>query len=474
LIIKWKAKRYESPRLPFKTPPKFFTNPMLARIVIESLARRRFRRLLSFVAVALGVTVAVAVGTLALDVGDKVGRELRSFGANISVTPSADSLTVAIGGVDYRPAGAGAFLPESALPNLKKIFWRNNIVAFAPLLYVPIQAGGRRTVLIGTWFEKAIQVDETEVFRSGLKQLHPAWRVSGKWPSDDDSAGALVGRRLAERLGVKTGQVLNIALTLPFPEGAAQELTRTSKPQAPDGRNVKPPAVELTVRGILDTGGPDDDDVLALLATVQKLAGLEGKIRRIEVSALTRPEDAFARADVSRLSPEEFDRWFCTPYVSSIAYQIRQAIPGAEAKPVYQVAETEGRIMNRVGVLMALLAGAALVTAALAVASMMLASVLERRQEIGLFKSLGATDGRASAVFLLEAGMVGLVGGVLGYFAGSLLAWRLALAVFGTPVGLHWVILPASVALAWGVTLLGGAFPLARAMKIPPALALKD
>ena len=104
--------------------------------------RRRRRKFLSVMAVALGIAVATAVGTIALDVGDKVNLELRSFGANISVTPAADGLAVAVGGVDYRPAGSGAFLNEADLVNLKKIFWRNNIVAFAPSLYVPVTFEG--------------------------------------------------------------------------------------------------------------------------------------------------------------------------------------------------------------------------------------------------------------------------------------------------------------------------------------------
>jgi putative ABC transport system permease protein len=188
---------------------------------------------------------------------------------------------------------------------------------------------------------------------------------------------------------------------------------------------------------------------------------------------LTKPEDAFARSDVSRLSPAEYDRWYCTPYVSSIAYQIQQAMPEAQAKPVYHVAETEGRIMNRVGILMTLLVVAALVAAALAVASMMLATVLERRAEIGLFKALGATDARVAAVFLLEACAIGVLGGLAGYFFGSLLAWRLALAVFGSAVGVHWVILPVCLAAALLVTLAGSALPLGRALKISPSLALR-
>jgi len=428
---------------------------MIFRIVLESLARRRRRKLLSVFAVALGIAVTAAVATMALDVGDKVNRELRSFGANLSVTPAADGLPVTIGGIDYRPAGAGAFLPDSSLVSVKRIFWRNNIVAFAPFLYVPATLQGQPVVVMGSWFKKAMTVDKDEVFTTGLELLHPAWKVNGQWPMDDDVKAALVGRRLAQRLNLRLGQVLTMGLA------------------APGGASSSSPAVFI-VRGTLETGGPEDDQIVAPLASVQRWAGLEGKVRRIEISALTKPEDAFARSDVSRLTGEEFDRWYCTPYVSSIAYQIQQAIPAAQARPIYHVAETEGRIMGRVGVLMAILVIAALVAASLAVASMMLAAVLERREEIGLFKALGATDARVAAVFLMETCVIGILGGVAGYMLGCLLAWRLALAVFGSAIGIHWVILPLCLGLALLVTLAGSALPLSRVLKLTPSLALRD
>jgi putative ABC transport system permease protein len=428
---------------------------MIFRIVWESLARRRRRKALSVFAVTLGIAVTAAVATLTLDVGDKVNRELRSFGANLSVTPAADGLPVAVGGVDYRPAGAGAFLPESSLTSLKTIFWRNNIVAFAPFIYVPATLEGQPLVVTGSWFDKVVINNKSEFFATGLKPLHPAWKISGAWPADDDARGILIGRRVAERLNLRTGQ------SVPFVSAGGAS-----------GSPARP--AEFIVRGILESGGPEDDQAIAPLASVQRWADLEGKVRRIEVSALTKPEDDFARTDVSRLSSADFDRWFCTPYATSIAYQIQKAIPEAQAQPVYRVAESEGRIVNRVGVLMALLVAAALVAAGLAVASMMLATVLERRGEIGLFKALGATDARVAEVFLLEACAIGVLGGVAGYFFGSLLAWRLALAVFGSAVTLHWVILPVCLAAALLVTLAGSALPLGRALKISPSLALRD
>ncbi|HVB29455.1 MAG TPA: ABC transporter permease [Terriglobia bacterium] len=423
---------------------------MLSRIVGRSLTRRRKRKLLGVAAVALGIAVTTAVATLSLSVGDRVARELRSFGANISVTPAADSLSIAVGGVDYRPAGAGAFLPESSLANLRKIFWRNNIMAFAPFLYAPATVEGHRVVVIGSWFSHALQVNPGEVFQTGLEKLHPAWNVQGDWPTDGSSQ-CLVGSALANGLGIKPGSSLTFRS---------------------DGSPAS--AMTLTVSGILRTGGEEDDEALAPLAAVQGFAGLGGKVRRVEVSALTKPEDAFGQSDITKLSGASYERWYCTPYVSSIAYQIQQAIPGSEAKPVYRVAATEGTIVKNIGLLMSLLAMAALATAALAMASLMFATVLERRAEIGLFKSLGATHGRVASIFLLEAFGVGLAGGLVGYGLGSWMASRLSLAVFGVPTGIHWVILPAVLTLALLVALAGSVVPLRKGLKVSPAAVLRN
>jgi len=423
---------------------------MLGRIVGRSLIRQRKRKLLGVAAVALGIGVTTAAATLSLSVGDRVAHELRSFGANISVTPAADSLSIAVGGVDYRPAGAGAFLPESSLPELRKIFWRNNIMGFAPFLYAPATVEGRPVVVIGSWFDHALQVQRGEVFHTGLEKLHPGWSVEGSWPQDG-SQQCLVGIGLASALGVKPGA----------------DLVFQSKQSADS-------TMALRVSGILATGGEEDDEVLAPLAAVQGFTGLPGKVRRVEVSALTKPEDEFGRSDVTKLNAADYERWYCTPYVSSIAYQIQQAIPGSEAKPVYRVAATEGSIIKNIGLLMTLLAVAALVTAALAMASLMFAIILERRAEIGLFKSLGATNGRVASIFLLEAFGVGLAGGLVGYGLGSWMATRLSLAVFGAPTSIEWVVLPTVLALALLVTLAGSAVPLTRGLKLSPVAVLRN
>jgi putative ABC transport system permease protein len=420
---------------------------MIRRIISQSLLRRRERKLLSLIAVTLGIAVATAVATIAIDVGDKVNHELRSVGANIIVTPAADGFPISIGGVDFRPAGAGAYLEESSLPAMKRIFWRNSIVAFAPFVYLPVQAQNRHFVLIGTWFEKTLSISPTESFRTGIRQLHPTWKVEGNWPAADDADGCVVGSQLAQALGLKIGQKLPIQTKTGFRE--------------------------FKIRGILESGGIEDQEALAPLESVQEMAGLRGKVRRVEVSAVTKPEDALARIPPARMTPDQFERWSCSNYASTVAYQIQQAIPGSSARPVYRVSETEGKILNRVGLLISLLAAAALITAALAVSSMMLANVLERRSEIGLFRALGAADARVATIFLTEASLVGLAGGALGYLLGSMLAEKLARAIFGSPIGIHWVLLPAALALALAVTLIGSALPLRRGFKMSTAMALR-
>src|SRR5262249_28265421 len=111
---------------------------MFFRLIADNFTRRPRRKLLTAAALSLGMAVATAALSVSLDVGDRLAHEFRSLGANLVVTPEADSLPLEIDGVDYRPVNAGAYLPESDLPKIKSVFWRNNIIAFAPTLEIPV------------------------------------------------------------------------------------------------------------------------------------------------------------------------------------------------------------------------------------------------------------------------------------------------------------------------------------------------
>src|ERR1700676_5263242 len=112
---------------------------MFLRLVADSFRRRPRRKLLTGAALALAMAGAPAALSVSLDVGDRLAHEFRALGANLLVTPQADSLPLEIGGVDYRPVNSGSYLPESDLGKIKTIFWPNNIVGFAPVIEVPAE-----------------------------------------------------------------------------------------------------------------------------------------------------------------------------------------------------------------------------------------------------------------------------------------------------------------------------------------------
>lgn len=95
--------------------------------------------------------------------------------------------------------------------------------------------------------------------------------------------------------------------------------------------------LNVAVSGILSSGGDEDNQLVMPLSTAQTLLDLPGKVQAIRVSALTVPENELsrrARENLDALNAEEYDLWYCTAYVSSIAHQLEEAISGAEVRPV--------------------------------------------------------------------------------------------------------------------------------------------
>jgi len=431
---------------------------MFLRLVADSFSRRVSRKMLTAGALALGMAVATAALSVSLDVGDRLASEFRSLGANLLVTPHADSLPLEIGGVDYRPANAGADLPEAALLKLKTIFWHNNIVGFAPLLDLPVEAwaaalktapaagGGQRAQLIGTWSRHPLAIPDGGTFVTGVEKTNPWWNVEGHWFAEDMHE-CVVGIGFARRAALRIGDTVQI-------RAGAQTLS-------------------LTISGLLTTGGAEDDAIVAPLFFAQQLAGRPGTFRRLYISAITKPEDAFGRRDPAGMTPAEFDRWFCTPYISAIALQIEQALPGTDARVIRRVAEGEGRILSRVRVLLWLVAAAALLAASLAVGATSAATIIERRTEIALMKALGAGSPMVKSLFAAEQILLAAVGGGAGYAIGILLARFLGQIVFGAAPAPSLLVLAVVMALAVFVTLAGSFFSMRRAAGYEPAPILR-
>jgi putative ABC transport system permease protein len=418
---------------------------MFVRLVYESFRRQKRRKLLAGAAITLGVTVATAMIAVATDIGDKINRELRTIGANLVVTPQEDSLDVEIGGINLKPPTDGAFLDEGDLPKIKGIFWHNNITAFAPMLPLSgaVEENGKRydVNILGTYFAKPVSYG-TETFTTGVRSTYPWWKVSGAWPADN-SRDVLLGERLAGRLGEKTGATIMIA-------GQA-----------------------LHVSGVLSTGGAEDDQVVVPLSLAQEILGKPGAIRRVYVSALTKPEDAFGRRDPKSMSGAVYDRWYCTPYPQAIALQLTEAMAHSHAEQVRQVAQNEGAVLTRIEGLIFLITLAALFASALAVSAAMATTIFERRAEVGLMKALGAGKLAVASIFFAEAALLALFGGIVGFGAGAALARQIGHSIFNSEISISPVLLPVILTIAVLVTFGGSAAAIRRAVTLDPVFALR-
>jgi putative ABC transport system permease protein len=418
---------------------------MFARLVYESFRRQKRRKLLAGAAITLGVTVATAMIGVATDIGDKINRELRTIGANILVTPQEDTLDVEIGGVNLKPPSDGAFLNETDLPKIKGTFWHNNITGFAPMLpvNVSLQREGKteNLTLLGTYFAKQISYGKEE-FTTGVRSTHAWWKVAGAWPSDS-SGDVLVGERLAGRIGAKAGESLSIS-----------------------GR-------ELRVSGILSTGAAEDDQMVGPLGLAQEILGKPGAVRRVYVSALTKPEDALARRDPKSMSGPVYDRWYCSPYPQSIAFQLQEAIPHSHAEQIRQVSQNEGAVLTRIEGLIFLVTLAALFASALAVSAAMATAIFERRADVGLMKALGAGKMAIGSVFFAEATLLALIGGVVGFTGGGWLARQIGRSIFNSQITIAPVLFPVILGIAVIVTFAGSAAAIRKAVRMDPVFALR-
>jgi putative ABC transport system permease protein len=398
---------------------------MYFRLLAESLRRGTRRKLLAVTAVALGTLGATALAEVVLASGDRLAAEMGSYGANLQLAPAPGRDT----------------LPVESLAQVRRIFWRNNIVALSPLWPLRVKMDGLVAPLVGTWFDHELEPG----WRTGLPRTRPTIQVEGRWPRDGQPEVA-VGRRLASRLGVRPGSLMTVGL---------------------GDRSAR-----LTVVGILTSGGDEEDEAYAPLARVQNLAGRSDGYTRAEIFALTNPEAKNAR-DPRRMSPEEYEAWYCTAYPSSVAWQINESLPQARASVLYGVTGATADVLGRLRGVLAALAAVALAGAAVGVTAAMTATVLERRLEAGLMIAIGAARGRVVFFFLSEAALLGLLGGVAGGAAGLVAGRWLGSGVLG--VGVPWVplLLPFAALAGLLLAVIASLLPVLRALERYPAAILK-
>ncbi|MBR3098106.1 MAG: ABC transporter permease [Clostridia bacterium] len=428
---------------------------MLFRMIRGVLFRQRGKMLLIAFTIALGASLATSMINVMLDVGDKVSQELKTYGANIVVRPRDSSLLSDIYAVeDGGQEIANAWLREDELGKLKTIFWAFNIVDFAPFNEAAVTLpDGSAVKAVGTWFNHHLDLPTGESLDAGVASLRSWWDIAeGAW-IDEQSESAqeqiMAGLALAERAGLHVGDRLKLT-------GRSAEKT-------------------VTVAGIYDAGGAEDEQIYAPLDLVQYLTDTDGKVASIEVSALTTPDNDLARRAAQNpkaLSSKDYETWYCTAYVSAVCYQITEVITGSVASAVRQLAESEGTILDKTQLLMILITALSLIGSALGISNLVTASVMERAQEIGLLKAIGAHDRAITRVFMTEILITALAGMVIGYFAGFGFAQLIGQSVFGSAIEMKGLVIPIVAVLITLVTVAGSMPAIRMVLRLDPAEVL--
>ncbi len=424
-------------------------------MILKTLIKQKSKMLMIAFTIILGVSLSTAMLNVMLGVGDKVNRELKIYGANINVKHKDAAIISELYGLGVNDK----FLYEDDILKLKTIFWGFNILDFAPILEGRVILSipgtnntGSEVFINGTWITKHAVLSTGEDLNTGLKNLRTWWDIQGEWldgNDENDKNFVMAGKSLAEKFNIHVGDAIRLSKN-----GVIKN---------------------FVIKGIFNDGGNADEIILTDLTVAQELLNLSGKISSIEISALTTPDNDLARKaaqNPSSLSPDEYETWYCTAYVSAICHQIQEVIRDGVARAVRQVAESEGTILNKTTLLMILITILSSIGSALAISNLITASVIERSQELGLLKALGAFNYQIIFLVLSEIILTGLFGGVIGYFLGIGFAQIIGQTIFSAYIEISHIVILITGAILFLVIITGSIPAIRYLMALKPTEVL--
>jgi putative ABC transport system permease protein len=307
--------------------------------------------------------------------------------------------------------GNGATLDEAVLGQLPAKYEGKPVPAVA-FLYVI----GEIAKVGEIHFEPAV-IAGTE--GHGLTEIRPGRRSEYLASLENNPAACEVGAKAATQFQVHAGDSLQLRN---------------------EGRTAA-----CKIFAVVATGGAEDTQIFTRLGTAQALANLPGRISLIQLSVTGTPNS-----------------------LNQFIAHLGQSLPGVDVHGIKQLAEAEGRIYNRISGLLSATVVLVLILTSLCVMAGMSNVAIERKNDVGLMKAIGGSVRRVVRLFLAEAILMGIVGGLLGSAIGLLLSIWLGKAVFGVAAQPRWIVYPFSVTVTVIVSI-ASAFPLRRLAGIRPA-----
>jgi putative ABC transport system permease protein len=382
---------------------------MFWRIIRRLLAANRGRLLVILLALGAGAAITSALLNLQVDAKRRLTTEFRVFGPNVIIAPRGGD------GSATRPPT----LPESIIQRVPRLNEGNQVVSVG-WLYLIANATRKapNTGALGAPVPVVV-AGYTRGVPQDILNLSP--RAAQK--PTDSLPYCNLGVKVASALNVREGDKLTLR------NGSVEE--------------------DCLVWEVLAYGGRQDNQIFVHIETAQRLAQLPGQISLIEV--------------VTTGTPQSIERFIG---------DLQQRLPDSDVRPVRQFTEGEAKIYNRISGILSYTVALVLVLTALCVMAAMTNVAMERRNDVGLMKAIGGATRRVLRLFLAEAVLLGLTGGVLGAAIGILLSMWLGKAVFGIAARPRLIVYPVAVALTI-IVAIAGAFPLRRLVNIRPAAVFR-
>jgi putative ABC transport system permease protein len=393
----------------------------LYQIVFKDIIRRKKRIFYAALGVVIGTMTVIGVLNIARAGESKIYSQLEKYGANLTVIPSINNIDTNLGNLNLGTVSVGDnYIDESNLPKIREI--TDGLIRKAR----NITDQGNIATIAPTLYINT-KINGANVITAGVdpvseRNIKSWWEIAdGKYLSGSNEA--MIGAVTAQVLKLKTGDQINL-----------------------NGTNV-------TVTGILkETGSGEDYYVYVPLATLQTAYNKAGLISSIDIRALCNG---------------------CP--VETIAAQLNSGVPGIRATAVKQIANTEMDMVQKVNKMMLALAGITLLIGIFGVVNTMMASVHERTKDIGIMRAVGASRNQIIMVFIFEALVIGIIGGVFGYLAGTALAYGIGPLIFdGATIHFLPLYLPISLGLSVAIAVIATLYPAFNATKIKIADAFRS
>lgn len=393
---------------------------MYLKMVVSSLVRRSSRLIVAVLAIAIGATTLSGLVTIYYDIPRQLGREFRSYGANLVLLPRGDTKIL-----------------RGDLEAVRRIIGGDRIVGMAPYRYQTVKINEQPYIIAGTDLDEA-------------RKNSPFWYVEGEWGTKDRPDQVMVGKEIARTLDLSLGDEFVVKGVKYGQSAVASKQTFSAEENVKKDVGTQYFSRKLHVRGIITTGGAEEGFIFTDVDMLNELIGDTFRGDVVECSVM---------ADAEGLG--------------TLSSAIEAELPNVQPRAVRRLTQSQDIVLGKLQALVYLVTIVVLLITMISVYTTMMAMVAERKREIGLKKALGAENGLIIGEFLGEGVLLGFIGGALGVLLGFEFAQQVSLSVFGRAIHFQWLLIPITIAVFIAITILASILPVRKVMDIHPAIVLR-